>query len=66
MAVINPPERKLAKRTSVQCGSICGTRPKTMPLTTVLATIFLYFNLKQKTVSTNNGFHSEHDFCKCI
>ena len=39
------------------CGSICGPKPKTVLLTTVLVAFFLYFNLKQKTVFTNNVSH---------
>jgi hypothetical protein len=34
-------------------GNFISARTKTDPLTTVSVTIFLYFNLKQKTVSTN-------------
>ena len=34
----------------IGCGSIYGTRTKSVPLKTVSVTIFLYFSLKQKTV----------------
>ena len=36
------------------CGLICGPKPKTVPVTKVLVIFFLYFNLKQNTVFTNN------------
>ena len=46
-----------------------GTRTKTMPLTTVSLTIFLYLNLKQKNIFANNVGHiwfhdSEYNFWK--
>ena len=39
----------------------CGTRTKTVPLTTVSVTFVLDFNLKEKTIFTNN-FGAMHGF----
>ena len=51
----------------VGCGSILWYKDQNSPFDNSFSNIFLDFNLKQKTVFTNNfvamyGFHSENNF----